>query len=669
MEDFNDKIDYMVYRCLSFLFFFHFSIKLNAEINLINVDFNFNPVVVILQNNKSDDQIDLLVKLSLEKPDYFFDEKCLELLKKMVLVEYQTTNSDKLVALINNLLLKKALSDASRGNLYNLLAQLYFLKSDYSKVISLEKKAIFFYKKGEIRKNLQNAYHILATSYIGTGEYYKALELYFDILSKRYGRLSNFRKGAIYHNIAVVYHETHEYKLARFYANTSIIYSADKDVKLPSLLLLSELSIEQKNLKEARFFLKEASNELDYGHDFGYYVMYYERLARLETESSDFAKAQFCFKVANGYVNHIQDRRIIVSLKKNHGMLYEKMLKYDLAIKMYKEALVISRSNNYSYLNSQLTFLLSRVYSKNKQFEEAYTYSEMSKKMSNCVFSVQNNRKIYLVEKKASDADKLKKINILMMGKIIKKNQLKNSRIYNIILFIALFVGIIVIVIILIHYKSVVRHNLTRIKLIEDQKKIVELKSMLKGQETEKDRISKELHDGVANSLISLSHTVPKETRSELLKIYNEIRAISHELNSPFFSSSFDLKKLLEDLVYSLLESANLHVLYLWFPKDSKLALSKESQISIYRIIQEIFVNILKHSKATKVELQVVIDQIQVEVRISDNGVGFDKESVKGGSGLNNLNMRASLLNAHFKIDSVLNVGTTVDLIIPLSNN
>jgi signal transduction histidine kinase len=95
-----------------------------------------------------------------------------------------------------------------------------------------------------------------------------------------------------------------------------------------------------------------------------------------------------------------------------------------------------------------------------------------------------------------------------------------------------------------------------------------------------------------------------------------------------------------------------------------------ESEIIIYRIIQECINNIIKHSGATEAELLINKDILSVIINISDVGQGFDlsESEAKGGFGLKGMLERVNLLNGNIKIDSLKGKGTSVQITLPFLN-
>ncbi|AJR02603.1 tetratricopeptide repeat-containing sensor histidine kinase [Siansivirga zeaxanthinifaciens] len=195
----------------------------------------------------------------------------------------------------------------------------------------------------------------------------------------------------------------------------------------------------------------------------------------------------------------------------------------------------------------------------------------------------------------------------------------------------------------------------------------------------EKKRISQELHDGVLGrlfgtrlSLDSLNmNTSPEaiKTRSEyidgLKTIEQDIRKVSHELNTDFVSGSGFI-----DIIRTLVESQTIA-----YKLNYKLEyedvinwddISNKTKIHIYRIIQETLHNIYKHAKATHVNISFKLNKNVICLTIHDNGSGFDVNKIKSGIGLKNMKSRMKEIKGEIKISSTINEGTTVEIEAPI---
>ncbi|MFV9549898.1 tetratricopeptide repeat protein [Algibacter sp. PT7-4] len=195
----------------------------------------------------------------------------------------------------------------------------------------------------------------------------------------------------------------------------------------------------------------------------------------------------------------------------------------------------------------------------------------------------------------------------------------------------------------------------------------------------EKKRISEELHDGVLGRLfgtrlsldsLNMSNSIEAiKTREqyieELKAIEDDIRKVSHELNTDFVSGSgfIDIIKTLvetQTLAYNLNYKLSLNDDINWDLVTNK------KKIHIYRIIQETLHNIYKHAGATQVNISFNLKNNVICLIIEDNGDGFDVNKAKSGIGLKNMNSRINNINGSVQITSEKNVGTKVTIEVPI---
>jgi len=204
----------------------------------------------------------------------------------------------------------------------------------------------------------------------------------------------------------------------------------------------------------------------------------------------------------------------------------------------------------------------------------------------------------------------------------------------------------------------------------------------IKVQEEERYEIGGELHDNVCQILVAslmflgmTRKSIPAESKEYFDQTHqyitlasDEIRNLSHRLAPAFFDNAT-----LEDAFQHLLKSFNIENKYeitLDFDIASKsYPVSRDLQLNLYRILQEQLRNILKHSRATSIEVEVTKNDNALQMSISDNGVGFDAKGSKGGIGLANMNRRVRLFSGKFLIQSEVGKGCKVIVEIPLSGN
>lgn len=197
------------------------------------------------------------------------------------------------------------------------------------------------------------------------------------------------------------------------------------------------------------------------------------------------------------------------------------------------------------------------------------------------------------------------------------------------------------------------------------------LKNTIASQEKERKRIGEDLHDevGAMLSLIKLNVSriekksegkdaikLAGETKHHLEELITQVRRISRAL-SPVSLERMGLFPAVEELAKWANKSPNLNIECLCFGNEFRF--DGKMELTMYRTIQELLNNSIKHSRTNKIEILMKFDINKVSVIVRDFGVGFNFRNVKSGLGLENLKSRTELIGAHFKIKSIPNKGTT----------
>lgn len=199
--------------------------------------------------------------------------------------------------------------------------------------------------------------------------------------------------------------------------------------------------------------------------------------------------------------------------------------------------------------------------------------------------------------------------------------------------------------------------------------------SIIKGQDTERRRMSLELHDGVGQKLIAIKYMLAlfkmsknfdefDKLNSSMDGIIDEIRTITHNLSTQIVSE-VGLRNAVGQLLNECAEAIGAKRNYEFDLPDS-LIISDIKGKTIYRCIQEALSNAMKYSKATDLDLKIRYLNKQIIIEISDNGIGFDSESMnKDGIGIQNIRQRVNYLYGFLKINSSKETGTSVKIKIP----
>lgn len=184
--------------------------------------------------------------------------------------------------------------------------------------------------------------------------------------------------------------------------------------------------------------------------------------------------------------------------------------------------------------------------------------------------------------------------------------------------------------------------------------------------------ISWEIHDNIGQILSTISiyshgliHAAPEELKPKIKesqelveKAITEVRALSKALNTDYVKNV----GLLESIKIEIERFKRLKFMTSELQIVGKpYRLDEESELIILRILQEFFSNTLKHSQATRLDVIFEYTSTELRIKAEDNGVGFEKNELKG-TGLINMKNRAKVIGAILNFDSQLNQGTKINL-------
>lgn len=203
--------------------------------------------------------------------------------------------------------------------------------------------------------------------------------------------------------------------------------------------------------------------------------------------------------------------------------------------------------------------------------------------------------------------------------------------------------------------------------------------SQLEIQEQTFQHISREIHDNISLSLtlakLQLNTFDWKDPEKSTIKLESSIHLlgssiaqlsdISKSLNADIIIQQGLLQALDEEM--QRIRQADLFEL-VYEVKGSPVFMDSNKELIIFRIIQEAFNNVIKHAKATVVQLQLDYCPEQLQILVTDNGRGFDPERNKsrGNAGLKNMETRASILKGEMQVFSSAETGTTLIFTIPI---
>ncbi|MBK6379090.1 MAG: hypothetical protein IPF72_04835 [Chitinophagaceae bacterium] len=325
--------------------------------------------------------------------------------------------------------------------------------------------------------------------------------------------------------------------------------------------------------------------------------------------------------------------------------------RHDEAIAYIKEAANFAMDSNVATKDkTHVMHLYGRVLNNSGNFQSAYKFNDSAYQLLASDYQ-KINAQAY-----AESESKFK--NQILQYQIEVEQQKKNQLYY-------LVAGLIILAAFVFLWLQ--NRNHKRIATEKSRQKQISIDAFIEGEEKEKARIGRELHDGIAQEIVGVKlamhqqHADPKLI-DELTRISLDIRNISHEL-MPLTLKEYGLKLAIEDICQKILAPSGIQYEIHSSLPDERMA--NKIEITLYRIFQELAHNIIKHSHATEVLVQLRKMNNHILLVVEDNGKGMTEEK-KNGIGISNLTSRVQLLDGNLQYDSSDNEGTTAIVRVPV---
>ena len=364
------------------------------------------------------------------------------------------------------------------------------------------------------------------------------------------------------------------------------------------------------------------------------------------------------------------------------GMVYRQLQQYQLSIDDLQSALVILSPIPYSKERLMAYKLMAENHRTLELHEQAYRYAEKYSRLQDSILNENRILAINNLTYKYESKEKATEIKHLEQDKAYVQKSIQQQKRALIVLGLAM-AGLILGIYYIIRFYS---EKIKSAQIIEEQnekisqQKITELRdklqinsmeSMIVGQEVERERIAKDLHDSLGGLLstikLRIGNLQDREANPERFYEYNqatklldvavsEIRTISQDLQ-PGALKRLGLVSAINDLINRYQSSNGPEITFQHFgiPKE----LDQNFAMGIYRIVQEIFNNAIKHAKASEIFVQLNGEGDDIVIHIEDDGIGFDVNKKYKSMGLENIKSRVNYLQGTIDIDSRIGQGTS----------
>jgi signal transduction histidine kinase len=532
-------------------------------------------------------------------------------------------------------------------NCYNAFAYLANYQSDYTAAVEHLTKAadlIDQSRSPKIRQWLPQIYGNLGHNLIDEKQIERGIEYEKKaLLLKNYPNESRYRV-LLHLDVFDAYLKLNQLALAKTYLDSAIELNRPLDNQVVSGLV--------------------ANNE----------GLYYETINEYEKAVGAYLKAyQLYATVGNDYLK--------AEAGDNLSQLYFKTGNFSLSKKYAEEANAIGKRLKHFEVVASTYDALKKNAVRQGDYKNALEFSELYKLYGDSASNQETKKVTLSLESKYQNQKKGREIAALTIANTQKELEVvKRSRL---LVAGAIAASGALIILGLFYRNSRHKHLLAeqekihhqkQIKFLEQQQQVVSLQSMINGQETERTRIAKDLHDGLGGLFSTvkmyfskMQHDTPLLKEDELFqKSYKlvdtaseEVRRIAHNM-MPEVLMKLGLTNAVKDLCDSISAGKLLSVSLEVHGMEKRL--NATTEIMLFRIIQELLNNIIKHARATEAIIQFVRENERLSVTVEDNGLGFNTQTSdeKGQAGIDSIKSRVNYLKGNLNIESHQNVGTTV---------
>ena len=218
------------------------------------------------------------------------------------------------------------------------------------------------------------------------------------------------------------------------------------------------------------------------------------------------------------------------------------------------------------------------------------------------------------------------------------------------------------------------RDKLEEFRVTENKINISNKRLLVKHLEDERRRLARELHDGIGPLLTTIKLYVQnrveanehKDSLKEMIDTtINEIRQMTNVL-MPTSIDKFGIGATLINYVENIQKSSEASIRFEDLTKKESSLITKEQEINIFRIVQELINNSIKHSKATKIRISLTEFDNVLSLYYFDNGIGFNINEVTLGSGIKNIRERVEIFDGTLEIESTENTIFEIEMPIKL---
>jgi signal transduction histidine kinase len=557
-------------------------------------------------------------------------------------------------------------------------------QADYlQSIISFERSLKIFYPEAE-KNNYDftkgNVYISLGLSYSMINDWENAQLNYQKAIRENEKAKDSSGTALAYLDMAYIFSDVNDWVNASVNLKRSTNYfnvNSNKYYQVTVYASLAEAYSRLNRLEEAKVYLEKSDSLLRLFPEAGSSTFYFIAKGENALSTKNYSEALAANLSSLQYARQWGDSAFVAKALENVGRTYQALGKYNEAVSF------LTLSNDiaikYNYMPQRKTTLkqLFQLYKDNDKPQKALAAAKELFTISDSLAVVQNNNRRIIMDAVFESGNQEKKITVLEQEKELQQLRLKQKSTFNYILIVSAVTLLVILLLSYRNYKQKQKLQQLRINELETEKQLTATEAVLKGEEQERTRLAKDLHDGLGgllsgvkfslsnmkdNLIITPDNMAVFERSLDMLDTsIRELRRVAHNM-MPEMLTKFGLDEALKEYCNTINATNLLRIKYQSIGMGTRI--EKSAEIIIYRIIQELLNNIMKHAGATEAMVQLIKDEGRFSIMVEDNGKGFDIQLLKDnkGAGLTSIQSRVDYLKGQLDIHSEQDKGTLVNI-------
>ena len=561
-------------------------------------------------------------------------------LNDLSIIYIDKTELDSAIGLLNRaLVIRKELKDTiGQAAVYNKLGIIYQTRLDLRAALDNALNALKLFEQLNMQPHVRTTLNNIGIIHYNLHNYDKSLEIHSNLLKLRTEANDAYGIGQTLVNLGNVYG-------ARGDTAQAVTAYAKASDAFRKLNKQEELAVTLNNL-----------------------AAYNNALGR-------YAESQKAITEGLAIRRALNNPKEIASALIMLGELKAKTRKPAEAIKALNEAVSISKQHALP-LERACYQKLAALYKTLDNADSVFHYYYLYETMNTALYEANIKNEVTELQTKYETEKKEQAIVALSNENTIQQLQLSRQKIY-------FGSGVVIVILLGLFAWQAQRSKRLKEKIAAEQQLKLEqdkaARAVIQTEMNERRRLAGELHDGVIQTFVAarfnLSAIKPSLNIEENSANYgnalrlldegcSELRTVSHTMMPESL-----IKKGLVDALHDLVARIDQRVISIQLDIAGKENRPDQTiEASVYRIVQECISNTLKHAKASRLDIQLNMEEEQLELSIEDNGVGFDPKTknTAAGIGMQSMQSRVNLLAGHFEISSQPGRGTSISVSLPL---